>query len=95
MILMTKCEIKNTGYVLTFILCCIYLFIGIKNHKFKQGLLGAILIGISSLVLLYIWNAHVEYVYGYYALYSHHSLTTNNIIMHLKTSKKKEITIRN
>ena len=76
---------KNTGYVLVFIICCLYLFIGIKNKKFKEGLLGAFIIGISSLVLLYIWMAHVKYVYGNVALYSHHALTKDNILLHLRT----------
>lgn len=79
------CLIKNTGYVLVFIICCLYLFIGIKNKKFKEGLIGSIIIGISSLILLYIWTAHVKYVYGNVALYSHHALTKDNILLHLRT----------
>lgn len=77
------CLVKNTGYVFTFMLCIIYLLIGVKNKKIKQGFMGALIIGLSSLALLYIWMAHVRYVYGYYALSSHHSLTPNNIYYHL------------
>lgn len=78
------CLIKNTGYVLTFIICLIFLLISIKNKEFKKGIIGSFIIGISSLLLLYIWTAHVKYSYGYYALYSHHAFTTNNILVHLK-----------
>lgn len=80
---MFLCLVKNTGYVLTFILCLIYLIISIKNNEIKKGFKGSIIIGLSSLILLYIWTSHVKYSYGYSALYSHHSLTYNNIYNHL------------
>ena len=77
------CLIKNAGYTLTFIVCLLYFFICLNEKKVKQGIVGSLIIGLSALAILYVWTQHVKLVYGYSALYSHHSLTLNNIKVHL------------
>lgn len=78
------CIIKNTGYVLAFVICALYFINGIVNKKTKQGLIGSLLIGFSTLALLYIWSQHVKFSFGINGLSSLHALSTQNIFSHLR-----------
>lgn len=75
--------IKNVGIVLVLINCLIILFIEYKNKNLKKGLFYSLIITLSCLLLLLIWNRHVVLVFGRDALRNRHALSARNIIPHL------------
>lgn len=77
--------VKNSGILLVFIVCCLFLYNSLVNKKYKEGFKYTIIIGLSSLFVLYIWSSHVEFAYGSSALESHHALSLNNILPHIKS----------
>ena len=78
------CLVKNCGFILAFFVCLINLLIYIIRKNFFLGLKNSIKLGISCLILLLIWSAHVKYGYGSLGLTSHHALTKDNILFHLE-----------
>lgn len=83
--------VKNTGIVFVGFNCLGLLYLGIINKKFKKSFIYAMIVGISSLVVFYIWSRHVTYVYGTTALSSKHSLSAQNIIGELRAKGKTRI----
>lgn len=79
------CLIKNSGILLVFVVCCLYFLLSIRNKQTKKGFIYTVIIGLSSLLVLYIWSSHVEFAYGVSGLESHHALTSNNIVSHVKS----------
>lgn len=79
------CLIKNSGILLVFIVCCLYFLLSIRKKQPKKGFGYAVIIGLSSLLILFIWSSHVEFAYGVSGLESHHALTSNNILNHVKS----------
>lgn len=79
------CLVKNCGFALAFLVCCCNLLFYILKGNFKLGLTNSLKLGISCIVLLLIWSAHVKYGFGTIGLSSHHALTFDNILTHLET----------
>ena len=83
--------IKNSGILLVFIICCLFLYYSILNKNYKKGIIYAILLGLTSLFILHMWSSHVEFAYGSSALESHHAMTLNNILPHIKSLGMEKI----
>ena len=76
--------VKNVGLVLAGIICLYILYLSFKSKSLKKGIIYIVTIGIVLLSTLLIWQRHVSLVYGYLALNSKHSLSTQNMIASLK-----------
>ena len=77
--------VKNTGLLLAGFNCLYMLYIAFKNKELKKGIKYVVITGITLLVFLLIWQNHVKLVFGDLALNSKHSLSTENIILSLRT----------
>ncbi len=77
--------VKNTGLILAGINCLYMLYIAFKNKELKKGFKYVIITGLILLAFLLLWQSHVKLVYGELALNSKHSLSTENIILSLRT----------
>lgn len=77
--------VKNTGLLLAGISCLALLMYSYKNKELKKGIKYVIITGIILLFTLIIWQNHVKLVFGELALNSKHSMTTENIILQLRT----------
>ena len=78
------CLVKNSGFILIFIICCVNFFLSILHKETIKGLKNSIIIGLSCVLLLILWSAHVKFGYGQIGLSSHHALTFNNIFGHIR-----------
>ena len=77
--------VKNTGLLLAGFNCLYMLYIAFKNKELKKGIKYVIITGLTLLGFLLIWQNHVKLVFGDLALNSKHSLSTENIILSLRT----------
>lgn len=84
-IVLFLCLVKNSGFILSFIVCCLNFLVALLQKKWKKGLKNSLILGFSCIGLLIIWSAHVKYGYGQLGLSSHHALTVNNIFDHIRT----------
>ena len=83
--------VKNIGIVLVAFSCLGLVYIGYRNKEFKKGFLYALLSGIISVAVFYIWTKHVTYVFGEISLYSRHTLSFKNIINELHRKGLEQI----
>lgn len=77
--------VKNTGFLITIFNCIYIIYLAKKSNQLKAGLKYS---GITLLILvsfLLIWQGHVKLVFGDLALSSKHSLSSDNVILSLRT----------
>lgn len=77
--------VKNTGLILAGINCLYMLYLAYKNRNLKKGIKYITITVLILLAFLLIWQNHVKLVFGNLALNSKHSLSTENIILSLRT----------
>lgn len=77
--------VKNTGFLIGIINCIYMLYLAHKNKNIKQGWKYTIITILVLCATLLIWQGHVKLVFGELALNSKHSLSSDNIILSLRT----------
>lgn len=77
--------VKNTGFLIGIINCIYLLYLSHKNKNIKEGWKYTFITMITLVITLLIWQGHVKLAFGEMALYSKHSLSSDNIILSLRT----------
>lgn len=77
--------IKNTGFLIGIINCIYILYLSYKSKNIKEGWKYTLITILALVVTLLIWQGHVKLVFGEMSLYSKHSLSSDNIILSLRT----------
>lgn len=77
--------VKNTGFLIVAFNCIYLLYLAKQNKKLKKGLKYAAITLLTVTAFLLIWQSHVKLVFGDMSLYSKHSLSTDNVILSLRT----------
>lgn len=77
--------VKNTGFLIAVFTSIYMLYLAKKNKELKTGWKYVLLTFAILFALLFIWQGHVKMAFGELALHSKHSLSSDNIILSLRT----------
>ena len=77
--------VKNTGFLIGIINSIYILYLAKKNKNIKEGWKYTFLTLLILSSTLLIWQGHVKLVFGDLALHSKHSLSSDNVILSLRT----------